>query len=50
MGETGRDFGVVKVDIYNTFNECSRPTTILNVQAEPSLNYLAWLAVVILAP
>ena len=49
MVETRRDYEAVKVDICNAFNECGRAVTIDNLQAEPSINYLAWLAAVILA-
>ena len=50
MVDTRRDYVAVKVDICNAFNECGRAVTIDNFQAEPSINYLAWLAAVILAP
>ena len=40
----------VKADICNAFNDCNRVATIKNLKAEPSINYLAWLAAVILAP
>ena len=50
MVETRRDYVAVNVDICNTFNVCGRAVTINNLQSEPSINYLAWLAAVILAP
>ena len=50
MVETRRDYVAVKVDICNVFNECNRAATIENLQAKPSINYMAWLAAVILAP
>ena len=50
MVETRRDYEAVKVDICNAINECDRAVTIDRLQAEPSINYLAWLAALILAP
>ena len=47
MVETRRDYVAVNVDICNTFNVCGRAVTINNLQSEPSINYLAWLATVI---
>ena len=48
--ETRRDYVSFKVDICNAFKECSKAATIENLKAEPYLNYLAWLAAVVLAP
>ena len=41
---------VVKVDLKNAFNEIHRAAIIENLQAEPSLQHLAWFAAVSLAP
>ena len=48
--EIRTDYVAVNVDICNVFNECDRVAAIQNLQAESSINYLAWLAAVILAP
>ena len=49
MVEARRDHVAVKVDICNAFHECSRAATIMNLQQEPSLQHLAWLAALTLA-
>ena len=48
--EIRTDYVAVNVDICNVFNECDRVAAIQNLRAESSINYLAWLAAVILAP
>ena len=50
MSEMRRDFVVVKVDLKNAFNEVHRAAIIESLQAEPSLQHLAWFAAVSLSP
>ena len=50
LSENRRDFIVVKVDIENAFNAISRAAIIENLQAEPSLQHLAWFAALTLSP
>ena len=50
MSEMRRDYVVVKVDLKNAYNEISRSAIIENLQAEPSLQHLAWFAAVTLSP
>ena len=50
MAEMRRDYVVVKLDLKNAFNEIFRSTIIANLQAEPSLQHLAWFAAVTLSP
>ena len=50
LGEERRDFVAVKIDMENAFNAVSRASIIEGLEEEPSLQYLAGLAAVVLAP
>ena len=48
--EEHRDWVVVKVDVRNAHNEIWRSAIISSLEAEPTLQHLAWFAAVVLAP
>ena len=50
LGEERRDFVAVKIDMENAFNAVSRASIIEGLEEEPSLQHLAGLAAVVLAP
>ena len=50
MSEANPNFIVVKLDFRNAHNEISRAAIIEELETEPSLQHLAWLAAVVLAP
>ena len=50
MMEEHRDWVVVKLDVRNAHNEVWRSAVIKALEAEPTLQHLAWFAAVIVAP
>ena len=48
--EEHRDWVVAKVDVRNAHNEIWRSAIISALEAEPTLQHLAWFAAVVLAP
>ena len=48
--ELNRDWVVLKLDIFNAFNENSRAAVIETLESEPTLKHLAWFAATVLAP
>ena len=48
--EDRKDFVAVKIDMRNAFNEVSRAAIVEALEEEPTLQHLAWLAAVVLAP
>ena len=48
--EQKREWVVLKLDLFNAFNENSRAAVIETLESEPTLKHLAWFAATVLAP
>ena len=50
MIELKREWVVLKLDLFNAFNENARAAVIEALEDEPTLKHLAWFAATVLAP